>query len=331
MAAKDQSANTAGMWLGVFKRAGLRCWGRDVMLYVGGVSFFALLAMFPALALLVGFYGAFFTPDEARAQVHMFSDLLPGEARDLIEGQLRELSTTSARAISAQSILALMIGGYAAHRGFKALLAGLAFIHDENAPHGFVKFNLLAFFVALGAFALLTVASGAVIVLRLLKTVAWLRHGHETPWFTSSWIWSALCLVGGLTGLYRYAMSHSNRVIWPAAAVGGATGAVLLLAVSWAAAFYVNQIVHLGATYGSIATVIVFLIWMSWSVNAVFFGGALATEFEITVDAQARTSGPSPVAEPPSRPGKSESFRPRPARRGGRRSDPEDAERRSGP
>ncbi len=31
------------------------------------------------------------------------------------------------------------------------------------------------------------------------------------------------------------------------------------------------------------ATVVVFLIWLSWSVNAVFFGGAFATEIEIVL------------------------------------------------
>jgi membrane protein len=280
-----KDARAGGLWLGVFKRAALRCWGRDVMLYVGGVSFFALLAVFPALALLIGFYGAVFTPDQAQMQVHMFSDLLPPEARGLVEAQLRQLSTTPAQAISAQSGLALVIGAYAAHRGFKALLAGLAFIHDEDAPHGFLKFNMLAFFVALGAFALATVMSGLVIAARLLRTVAWIHHGREAHWFTSTWLWSALCLFGGLTGLYRYAMSHSGRVIWRASIAGGVAGGALLLAVAWAAGVYVNQIMNLGATYGSIATVIVFLIWMSWSVNAVFFGGALATEIEIALNA----------------------------------------------
>jgi membrane protein len=331
--AGDDVASAGDVWLGVFKRAGLRCWGRDVMLYVGGVSFFALLAVFPALALLIGFYGAVFTPEEARAQVHLFSDLLPPEARDLLEGQLRQLSSTSARAISAQSLLALIIGAYAAHRGFKALLAGLAFIYDEPAPHGFLKFNLLAFFVALGAFVLATVTSGVVIALRLVRTVAWIRNGHEHHWFTSSWLWSALCLVGGLAGLYRYAMSHSGKIYWPAAAAGGAVGGVLLLAVSWAAAFYVNQIVHLGATYGSIATVIVFLIWMSWSVNAVFFGGALATEVEILAHAR-RASEPvtlQPGVERLSRQGTPTSILPRSARANGRRSGREDGARRSGP
>src|SRR5690349_7550005 len=44
-------------WLRVglktFAKALGRLWGRDVMLYTGGVSFFALLAIFPALAILI--------------------------------------------------------------------------------------------------------------------------------------------------------------------------------------------------------------------------------------------------------------------------------------
>jgi len=42
-----------------------RIWGRDVMLYVGGVSFFSLLAVFPGLSLAIGIYGLFLSPEKA--------------------------------------------------------------------------------------------------------------------------------------------------------------------------------------------------------------------------------------------------------------------------
>ena len=83
--------------------------------------------------------------------------------------------------------------------------------------------------------------------------------------------------------IYRWVMSR-RPVDWRASILGGASAAALCLFASWAVAFYVEQIAHLGATYGSIATVIVFLIWLSWNVNAVFFGGALATEVELSID-----------------------------------------------
>ena len=45
-----------------------RLWGRNVMLYTGGVSFFALLAVFPAVAILIGVYSLLLTPAAATAQ-----------------------------------------------------------------------------------------------------------------------------------------------------------------------------------------------------------------------------------------------------------------------
>jgi membrane protein len=102
-------------------------------------------------------------------------------------------------------------------------------------------------------------------------------------WFYNEWLWSAAGMSLGLTCIYRYAMSHTRPVLWPAAAAGAVSAAALSLFASWACAFYVENVVHLSATYGSVGTVVVFLIWLSWNVNAVLFGGALATEVEIAL------------------------------------------------
>jgi len=266
----------------ILVRALIRLWGRDVMLYVGGVSFFALLAVFPALALLLSFYGMVFTPDQARAQAEGMAQLMPITAQGLIRREIVELTTGSFRVLSAQGFLALMIGAYATHRGFKALLAGLNFIHDEDDPHGFVKFNLLAFIVALATFAFATLISGVILVARLMGVRDIQVEGMGI--FDSEWLWVGIGLVVGFTSLYRYAMSHRSRVVWRASVVGGIATTLLALFASWASAYYVDQISALGATYGSISAVVVFLIWLSWSVNAVFFGGALATEVEIALN-----------------------------------------------
>jgi membrane protein len=250
------------------------------MLYTGGVSFFALLAVFPAIAILIGFYKAVLSIGQVSEQAAALADVVPQAARMIFLQEIDRLSNTSVRIISAQSALALVIGVYAAHRGFKALLAGLNLIHDESDPHGFVKFNLLAFFVALFAFALFTVVSGAVVTSRLLEHT----HGQDVMgWLVLplDGLWPALGLGVGLTMLYRYAMSHSSRVAWAPAALGGAVATLLCSAFSWLCAIYVEQIVQLGATYGSVGAVVVLLIWLSWNVNAVFYGGAVATELEL--------------------------------------------------
>lgn len=269
-------------WIRLAGRAFARSWGRDVMLYTGGVSFFALLAVFPAIAILIGFYKAVLSIGQVSEQATALADLLPHAAQGIFRAEIERLSNVGARTVSAQSLFALVIGAYAAHRGFKALLAGLNLIHDDATPHGFVKFNLLAFFVALFAFALFTVVSGAVVTSRLLEQTARARSGGDmAALMPLDVLWPALGLAVGLMLLYRYAMSHKTRVAWRPAVVGGLVATVMSMISSWLCAVYVEQIASLGATYGSVGAVVVLLIWLSWNVNAVFYGGAFATEMEI--------------------------------------------------
>jgi len=225
-------------WGKLAVRAFTRSWGRDVMLYTGGVSFFALLAVFPAIAILIGFYKAVMSISQVSEQAAALADVLPHAARAIFVGEVDRLAHTSARTVSAQSALALVIGGYAAHRGFKALLAGLNLIHDETEPHGFFKFNLLAVFVALFAFALFTLVSGAVVTSRLLEHT---QEARPLAWLALplDGLWPSLGLWLGLTMLYRYAMSHKTRVAWTPALLGGLTATIMSLIFSGLCAIYV--------------------------------------------------------------------------------------------
>ncbi len=284
---------TPMLWGRLAVRAFTRSWGRDVMLYTGGVSFFALLAVFPAIAILIGFYKAVLSIGQVSEQAAALADVMPHAARAIFQQEIERLANASARTVSAQSFFALVIGGYAAHRGFKALLAGLNLIHDETEPHGFFRFNLLAFFVALFAFALFTVVSGAVVTSRLLEHTGPGAASGGGGGLSLDGLWPALGLAIGLTMLYRYAMSHRTPVAWAPSIAGGLVATVMSTISSWLCAIYVEQIAPLGATYGSVGAVVVLLIWLSWNVNAIFYGGAFTTEMEIA----ARSMG-APDLEP---------------------------------
>jgi membrane protein len=274
-----------------------RLWGRDVMLYVGGASFFAMLAVFPGLAILIGIYSLLLTPEAAARQATRLAELMPPGARPIFHDELSRLAHAPEQAVSLQSGVVLIVGAYAAHRGFKALLAGLSFIHDEENQRGFLGFNLLALLVLIAAFGLLFVMSGVFLTLRLLGAALDLRPLAGVSWIQSEWTWASFGIVVGMTLVYRYAMSR-DPVGWRASVSGGVAAATLCVFMSWASAFYVEKIVHLGATYGSISAVIIFLIWLSWSVNAIFFGGALATEVEIALDERPQALLQGPVAIP---------------------------------
>ncbi|HEY2750514.1 YihY/virulence factor BrkB family protein [Phenylobacterium sp.] len=259
------------------------------MLYTGGVSFFSLLAIFPGLAILVTLYSLLSDPVQAAKEGEVLARVIPTGARDIVQAELVRLAKAPHVAMSAQGVFAVLVGLYASHRGFKAMLAGLSFIHNEDEPHGFVGFNLLALVVLVATFAMMAVVSAVFFGLRVMGSAFNLRPLRGVSWLYSEWTWASVFMTLGMSLVYRWAMSR-RPVDWRASLVGGVSAAVLCLFASWATAFYVEQIAHLGATYGSIATVVIFLIWLSWNVNAIFFGGALATEVEIAIDAHAAPS-----------------------------------------
>jgi len=271
-----------------------RLWGRDVMLYVGGVSFWAMLAAFPAIAIGMGLFGLLADPDQIAQRADSLTGMMPPGAQALFERELVRLAHAPLQAVSMQSAIALIIGGYAAHRGFKALLAGLSFIHDEENQRGFLGFNFMALVVLISAFVLMGVVSALFLMLRLMAAALNLKPLAGAWWLYSEWTWTSLGMTLAMTLIFRYAMSR-EPVAWRASILGGAAAAALSVGASWASAFYVETIAHLGATYGSVSAVVVFLIWLSWNVNAVFLGGALATEVEVILGEHQAPQPPAAV------------------------------------
>jgi membrane protein len=271
---------------GVLRRAFGRLWGRDVMLYTGGVSFYAMLAGAPGLAILVSIYSLLSTPQVAARQAENLALLLPDAAQQLFADELQRLARAPLTLVGTQGLLAIALSVYAAHRGVKALIAGLSFINEDEDSHSFLEFNLMALTVFMAGLALLLISSTGFLVARIVLSAIDPSVGRQAGWLVGQWLWAGGGLVAGLTLMYRYVMSV-HLLTWRAAITGGVAGAAMSLTASWACAVYVDRVARFGATYGSLAAVIVCLIWISWNVNAAFFGGALATEADLALRAPA--------------------------------------------
>src|ERR1700749_3342505 len=80
------------LWILTLWRGLTRLWGRDVMLYTGGVSFFSLLAIFPALAILVTLFSLFSNPAQAERLGEVLADIIPEGARGVVQQELVRLA-----------------------------------------------------------------------------------------------------------------------------------------------------------------------------------------------------------------------------------------------
>src|SRR4051812_4182114 len=72
-----------------------------------GVAFYGMLAVFPAIGVLMSLYGLFFDPQQVYAQLSTFGGVLPGQALDFLLEQLKEIASQPALTLSTTAIGAL--------------------------------------------------------------------------------------------------------------------------------------------------------------------------------------------------------------------------------
>ena len=261
-----------------------RMMAREVMLFAGGASFFALLALVPALAAGAAIYGLLVSADAATAQMTRIADtgVMPPGAQTFLANQVSQLAGAPAASLTLQGGVALIISIFAAARGAKAIIAGLNQIARRGDLRNVLHFNLIAMgAVMMGG--LLLVASNVLVfaVPNIIRPVARLfgADGLDYSLVFNEWTTSALAMGTALYLLYRYLMQRAGETSRTGSAIGAACATGLWLAGSKGFSLYVTAVIHPSA-YGSLGALIVFLLWVYWSSYAVFFGGSIAVEVD---------------------------------------------------
>lgn len=100
----------------------------------------------------------------------------------------------------------------------------------------------------------------------------------------------ALLILGGVALVYRYAaVRRDAKLRW--LTPGSAVAAVLWLLASLGFSFYAARFGSYDETYGSLAGVVVLLLWLSISAYVVLFGA------EINAEAEHQTAADTTVGE----------------------------------
>lgn len=284
---KARELSSAAMEIGpiaITFKAINRMMAREVMLFAGGASFFALLALIPAVLVAASIYGMIFSASDALNQLSalQIAEVLPPSAYEFVQRQLADIAGAPRLSLTLQSLVAVVILLFAAGRGAKALIAGLNQIARKGDIRNIVHFNLLAMGAVLIGGALLIGANLLVLTVpAILRPLAEFL-GFERPDFSpilNEWTTAAGTMILGLGLLYRYVMQRAGETSWQASFMGSATATLLWLGISKGFTAYVSAIVN-PTTYGQLGALVVFLLWIYWACYAVFFGGAIAVEID---------------------------------------------------
>jgi membrane protein len=259
-------------------------------LIAAGVAFYALLAVFPAIIALVAVYGLVTDPDQIDDQLAPMMDTLPPGAGELLNAQLTAVAQVDPGGLTVGVIIGLLATLWAAAGGMRALSTGLSIVYGQTKAPGFVKQAATSLTLTLGALVvvMLTLALVAVfpVVLRHLGLGAAAELGAQVV----RWVLLMVIVGLGLAVLYRWGPT-GQRPPWRWVSAGTVTGLVLWIVGSVGFSVYVASFGSYNETYGSLAGVVVLMLWLYLSAFAVLLGAE--------VDAVRTHGGGTGVGSPP--------------------------------
>ncbi|MGP1664975.1 MAG: YihY/virulence factor BrkB family protein [Rhodanobacter sp.] len=281
-------------WWDIAKRAFASLGTDHVSLVAGGVAFFAFLAIFPALSALIAIYGLIITPDKVAAQVGQLAGILPAQAQDMLNDVLLNITTTSESTLGWGLLFSVILSLWSANKGTTALFTCLNIVYNEVEKRSFIRLKLttLAFTLAgfLAAILCLVLIVGISAVVDKLGLAPWL----ESLVSLVRWPVLALVFLAALALAYRYAPSrNSPKFRW--VSVGSITSTVLWLVLSAGFAWYVGNFGNYDEVYGSLAAVVVTLMWLFLTVAMVLVGAEINGEMEAQTNKDTTVNPDEPI------------------------------------
>jgi membrane protein len=263
-----------------------------ILANAAAVTFYALLALFPAIAALVSIYGLFADPASIQQQLDSVSGVLPGGAVDVIRDQLNRLVAQPRGTLGVSFVIGLVVALWSANGGIKALFDALNVVYGEKEQRSFIRLNAitLAFTVSMIGFVLVAMACIVVLPVAL----------NYLPGFMGlilnivRWPVMLVLVAVALAVIYRYGPSRDEPK-WRWITWGSTFAALAWLGFSAIFSFYAAHFGSFNKTYGSLGAIIGFMTWMWLSVAVILLGAKLNAETEHQTARDSTEGSPKPL------------------------------------
>jgi membrane protein len=108
------------------------------------MTFYSLLAIFPALAALVAIYGLFSDPSTISAHLDQLSGFVPAGALDVARDQLTRVASKGTQTLGLTFLIGLAVSLWSANAAMKSLFDTLNIIYAEQEKRSFLKLNVVS-------------------------------------------------------------------------------------------------------------------------------------------------------------------------------------------
>jgi membrane protein len=244
-------------------------------LAAAGISYYLLLSLFPALALLSAVLSYLPFQNGLHEATSIMGYVIPPQVMTLIEELLTRITPHRGALLSLGLITTLWLASIA----FKGLILGLDMVHGSNVQRPLWVTRLLALALTLAVGILLLIG----VVLTSIGPALWAHFSMPTPnesqWLRLGpflqWTVSALVLFTAIELLYVLGPSQpvSKRVTVP----GAVAATVIWLVLASALGFYLHHFGELkfATFFGFLAAPAAFMTWLYCSATTILIGAEI--------------------------------------------------------
>jgi membrane protein len=251
--------------------------------WAASLTYYGLLALFPALIVLVSIVGLVGDPQSTTDTLtDIVTRIGPDTAAATFEGPIRQV--TESRATAGFALIAgTVVALWSASGYLGAFIRASNVIYETPEGRPFWKLRPLQLGLTLVVVLLLAVmAVGVVLTGPIVTDVAdpiGVSDTAVTIWNYAKWLLIALLFLL-MIGLIYYASPNVKQRGFKWITAGGLVALAVWLVASAGFALYVSQFGSYNKVYGSMAGLVIVLIWM-WITNlAILFGHELNAERE---------------------------------------------------
>jgi membrane protein len=245
----------------------------------GGVAFFALLALVPALTAAVSSYALFADAHAIQDQLNLASYVVPPSALDIIRDEVARIAAHSDGRLTLSFLGGLGLSLWSANAAIKALFEAFNIVYAEGEKRDIITLNLFSLFVTICGIAGALLVISAVVVVPLALAMIGFPSLKLVVIAYMRWPIMLVLAMVALAILYRHGPSRRlARPRW--VTCGSLTAALAWLVMSAAFSWYLSHAANYTATYGALGAVIGMMMWMWLSAVVILVGAKLNAEIE---------------------------------------------------
>jgi membrane protein len=269
------------VWLGVLRRAVREFREDNVTDWAAALTYYGVLAIFPALVALVSILGLV-GRSATQPLIANLDKLAPGPARSIFSSALQNLQH-SRGAAGALFIVGLAGAIWSASGYVAAFMRASNSIYDIEEGRPIWMTLPVRVGVTIGLLVLLAVGAVGVVVTgglaRQVGNLVGVGGTAVTVWDIAKWP-VLLLLVSLMFAILYWAAPNVRQPGFRWVSPGGLLAVLVWVAASALFALYVANFSSYNKTYGALAAVIVFLVWLWISNIAVLLGAEINAELE---------------------------------------------------